>query len=105
MPDSRLLMIDRVTGFWPGKGRAGLGVLRERRMYWRQTGILKLIFPGSCSARISWYRGYGSAASVYVIHSGVCSDFQDPVWSLASEHQDISWKYRGCVKQKMKWLR
>ena len=58
-----LLMLDRVTGFWPEGGAAGLGCVRAREGRRRRRVVLQgALLPGSGAARLARHRGDVPAA-------------------------------------------
>ena len=43
LPDSKLLMLDEITGYWPDGGNAGLGKIRVINLLTHMHGISKRI--------------------------------------------------------------
>lgn len=93
-----LLMIDRVDGFWPGAGDAGLGQLRAVKDVDPDEWFFKAHFfqdpvqPGSLglAAMIQ-------ALQVYMLETGMDDGIPHPRFESLATQSEMSWKYRGQV--------
>jgi 3-hydroxymyristoyl/3-hydroxydecanoyl-(acyl carrier protein) dehydratase/1-acyl-sn-glycerol-3-phosphate acyltransferase len=94
----KLLMIDRIDGFWPGTGEAGLGQIRA----------VKDIDPGEWFFKAHFFQdpvqpgSLGITAMIqalqfYMLEAHMDDGVENPRFeSLATQHE-MSWKYRGQV--------
>jgi 3-hydroxymyristoyl/3-hydroxydecanoyl-(acyl carrier protein) dehydratase len=98
-----LLMLDRVTGYWPGAGRAGLGRLRAAKdidpgeWFFRAHFFQDPVMPGSLGVEamcqlLAWY----------LIERGATAGLDRPRFktrfATATTGQPLTWKYRGQVR-------
>jgi len=99
MPVRPMLMIDRVTGYWPTQGKAGLGVLRAEKDIDHDQWFFKAHFfqdpvqPGSL----------GLEAMIQVlrfcaIERDLGAGMKKPRFEPLAIGKPVSWKYRGQVR-------
>lgn len=96
-----LLMLDRIDGYWPGAGKAGLGQLRAVKDIDHSAWFFKAHFfqdpvqPGSLGLEAML-----QALQFHMLHTGmdrgICQPRFEPI-ALARNHR---WKYRGQVLPK-----
>jgi acyl transferase domain-containing protein/3-hydroxymyristoyl/3-hydroxydecanoyl-(acyl carrier protein) dehydratase len=95
MPGPMLLMLDRVTGYWPDAGQAGLGRLRAAKdvdpgeWFFRAHFFQDPVMPGSLGVEamcqlLRWY----------LIERGATTGRFEPIMT----GQSLTWKYRGQVR-------
>jgi 3-hydroxymyristoyl/3-hydroxydecanoyl-(acyl carrier protein) dehydratase/1-acyl-sn-glycerol-3-phosphate acyltransferase len=93
-----LLMIDRVDGFWPGAGDAGLGQLRA----------VKDIDPGEWFFKAHFFQdpvqpgSLGITAMIqalqfYMLETRMDDGIPHPRFECLATQREMSWKYRGQV--------
>ena len=93
-----LLMIDRVDGFWPGAGEAGLGQLRA----------VKDIDPGQWFFKAHFFQdpvqpgSLGITAMIqalqfYMLETRMDEGIPHPRFECLATQREMSWKYRGQV--------
>ena len=94
----RLLMLDRVTGYWPEAGQAGLGRLRAE----------KTVDPGEWFFKAHFFQdpvqpgSLGIEAMVqllqfYMLHTDLGPDIIEPRFEPLATEVALTWKYRGQV--------
>ena len=98
LPGPMLLMLDRVTGYWPNEGEAGLGRLRA----------VKDVDPGEWFFKAHFYRdpvqpgSLGIEAMIQLLqfymlerdmHQGIAS----PRFECLATGRPMTWRYRGQV--------
>ncbi len=94
----QLLMLDRVTGFWPEAGKAGLGRLRAEKTVDPGEWFFKAHFfqdpvqPGSLGIEAMI-----QALQFTMIHCGLGDDIEQPRFEPLELDQPLTWKYRGQV--------
>jgi 3-hydroxymyristoyl/3-hydroxydecanoyl-(acyl carrier protein) dehydratase len=97
LPQDMLLMLDRVTGYWPQGGKAGLGRLRAEKTIRADDWFFKAHFfqdpvqPGSLGIE-----AMVQLLQFHLIESGCCAAVADPRFTLL-ESEKLAWKYRGQV--------
>lgn len=97
LPHGMLLMLDRVTGWWPRGGAAGLGRLRAEKAVRADEWYFKAHFfqdpvqPGSLGIE-----AMVQLLQFYLMQSGCCAGIPAPHVSLLPSDK-LSWKYRGQV--------
>lgn len=95
MPGPMLLMLDRVTGYWPDAGQAGLGRIRAcndvdpGEWFFRAHFFQDPVMPGSLGVEamcqlLQWY----------LIERGATTGRFEPIMI----GQPLTWKYRGQVR-------
>lgn len=93
-----LLMLDRITGYWPDGGEAGLGRLRAEKeidpgeWFFRAHFFQDPVQPGSLGVEamcqlLQWY----------LIERGMAADLPNPRFEPVMTGQPVTWKYRGQV--------
>ena len=98
LPDSKLLMLDRVTGFWPEAGMAGLGRLRGEKDVSPRDWFFKAHFfqdpvqPGSLGVQAML-----QLMQVYMLETGMDEGFMRPRFQPIALGTEVTWKYRGQV--------
>ena len=94
----RLLMLDRVTGFWPEAGKAGLGRLRCEKDVDPSEWFFKAHFfqdpvqPGSLGIEAMI-----QALQFYMLHTGMTDGIENPRFESLATDRALTWKYRGQV--------
>ncbi|WP_320773308.1 hypothetical protein [Streptomyces sp. CRN 30] len=98
LPGPMLLMLDRVTGYWPRDGAAGLGRLRaERRVdagdwYFRAHFFTDPVQPGSLGLE-----GVVQLLQWYLVERDAGAGMAEPRFESVSVGQEVRWLYRGQV--------
>jgi len=103
LPGTMLLMLDRVTGYWPEGGKAGLGKLRSE----------KDVDPGEWFFKAHFYTdpvqpgSLGIEAMVqllqfFMLENGMGDGMENPRFEPLMMGRPLSWKYRGQVVPKNK---
>ena len=93
-----LLMLDRITGYWPGGGAAGLGRLRAEKdvdpgeWFFRAHFFQDPVQPGSLGVEamcqlLQWY----------LIEREMTAGLRNPRFEPVLPGQPVTWKYRGQV--------
>ncbi|MEE8525578.1 MAG: beta-ketoacyl synthase N-terminal-like domain-containing protein, partial [Thermoanaerobaculia bacterium] len=94
----RLLMLDRVTGYWPEAGKAGLGRLRAEKDVEPGEWFFKAHFfqdpvqPGSLGLE-----AMVQLLQFYMIHRGLGDGIPNPRFEPLAVECPLTWKYRGQV--------
>lgn len=97
-PVGKLAMVDAVTGFWPGGGKAGLGRVTGRQRIDPSSWYFKAHFyedpvqPGSLGLEALF-----SLFKAAVNLKGLTVDFQSPRFEAPAAGSTLGWKYRGQV--------
>lgn len=98
LPEDPLLMIERITGFWPQGGRQGLGAIRTERCiraddwYFRAHFFQDPVQPGSLGIEAML-----QSIQAMVLLSGIANELQQPHWEPLDLSNDLIWHYRGQV--------
>jgi 3-hydroxymyristoyl/3-hydroxydecanoyl-(acyl carrier protein) dehydratase/1-acyl-sn-glycerol-3-phosphate acyltransferase len=98
LPGPMLLMLDRVTGYWPDGGRAGLGRLRAEKDVDAGEWFFKAHFfqdpvqPGSLGLEAML-----QLLEFYAIERGLAAEIGAPRFSPLAGEGEVVWKYRGQV--------
>jgi acyl transferase domain-containing protein/3-hydroxymyristoyl/3-hydroxydecanoyl-(acyl carrier protein) dehydratase len=98
LADPMLLMLDRVSGYWPGAGRAGLGRLRGEKDVDPAEWFFKAHFfqdpvqPGSLGLEAML-----QLLQFYMLHEGLGEGIPDPRFEAIAVERPFTWKYRGQV--------
>ncbi|NGO75981.1 3-hydroxyacyl-[acyl-carrier-protein] dehydratase FabA, partial [Streptomyces sp. YC504] len=98
LPGPMLLMIDRVTGYWPDSGAAGLGRLRAE----------KTVDPGEWFFRAHFFQDPVQPGSLgleamcqllqfHLIEQNIGADVPRPRFEPLLTGREFTWKYRGQV--------
>ncbi|MDT0609142.1 polyketide synthase [Streptomyces lancefieldiae] len=106
LPGPMLLMLDRVTGYWPDAGRAGLGRLRSEKDVDAGEWFFKAHFfqdpvqPGSLGieamCRLLQY---------YMIERGLTDGIPASRFEPVMLGQEVTWKYRGQITPETRLIR
>jgi 3-hydroxymyristoyl/3-hydroxydecanoyl-(acyl carrier protein) dehydratase len=99
LPGPMLLMLDRVTGYWPDAGRARLGRLRACKdidpgeWFFLAHFFQDPVMPGSLGLEamcqlLQWY----------LIERGATAGLAGPRFEPIMTGQPLTWKYRGQVR-------
>ena len=98
LPDSKLLMLDEITGYWSDGGSAGLGKIRGNQFIDPQAWYFKAHFfqdpvqPGSLGME-----ALIQLLQCFAIEKGLHKDFKQPYFEAMALEQAFEWKYRGQV--------
>jgi 3-hydroxymyristoyl/3-hydroxydecanoyl-(acyl carrier protein) dehydratase len=98
LPDSMLLMIDRITGYWPDQGTKKLGVLRAEKKVQPDEWFFKAHFfqdpvqPGSLGIEAMI-----QLLQFYMLHKNLHKRLANPHFEPIAIDHALSWKYRGQV--------
>jgi 3-hydroxymyristoyl/3-hydroxydecanoyl-(acyl carrier protein) dehydratase len=98
LPRPMLLMLDRVTGYWPDAGRAGLGRLRAVKdvdpgdWFFQAHFFQDPVQPGSLGVQAMC-----QLLQFYAIENGLGAGFPAPRFEPVLTGQAVTWKYRGQV--------
>lgn len=98
LPGPMLLMLDRVTAFEPGGGRAGLGRLTAEKDIEPGEWFFKAHFfqdpvqPGSLGVQALLH-----LLQFYMLHTGLGAGFAGARFESPGAGLEMSWKYRGQV--------
>ena len=93
-----LLMLDRVTGYWPEAGQAGLGRLRAEKdvepgeWFFKAHFFQDPVMPGSLGVE-----AMGQLLQWYLIERGAAADRADPRFEPVRTGHPLTWRYRGQV--------
>jgi len=99
LPGPVLLMLDRVTGYWPEGGAAGLGRLRAHKdvdpgeWFFRAHFFQDPVMPGSLGVE-----AMGQLLQWYLIERGATEGLDSPRFEPIMTGQPVAWKYRGQVR-------
>ncbi len=94
----QMLMIDRIDGWWPTAGAAGLGRMRAVKDMDPGAWFFKAHFyydpvqPGSLGVQAMI-----QTIQAYAIHTGLAAGMTRPVFEDAATGRKAVWKYRGQV--------
>ena len=98
LPKPMLLMIDRVTGYWPEGGPKGLGRLRAEKTVNISEWFFKAHFfhdpvqPGSLGVE-----AMVQLLEFYMLHEGMGEGIENPRFEPVAVGNTVTWKYRGQV--------
>ncbi|MFE9057032.1 beta-ketoacyl synthase N-terminal-like domain-containing protein [Streptomyces mutabilis] len=98
LPGPMLLMLDRVTGYWPDAGRAGLGRLRSEKDVDAGEWFFKAHFfqdpvqPGSLGIEAMC-----QLLRYYMIERGLTDGLPSPRFEPVMLGREVTWKYRGQI--------
>jgi 3-hydroxymyristoyl/3-hydroxydecanoyl-(acyl carrier protein) dehydratase/1-acyl-sn-glycerol-3-phosphate acyltransferase len=98
MPAGRLLMLDRVTGYWPTGGKAGLGRMRAEKDVAPDEWFFKAHFyqdpvqPGSLGIEAMI-----QLLQFYMLERGMGEGLTGARFETLMHERPLSWKYRGQV--------
>lgn len=103
LPGPMLLMLDRVTGYWPAGGPKGLGALRGEKTVDVDEWFFKAHFfqdpvqPGSLGVE-----ALCQLLQFYMLETGMGDGITNPRFEPLMLNQPVTWKYRGQVVPKNK---
>ncbi|MDD2744411.1 MAG: polyketide synthase dehydratase domain-containing protein, partial [Rhodocyclaceae bacterium] len=103
LPGQMLLMLDRVTGYWPKGGPKGLGALRAEKTVDVDEWFFKAHFfqdpvqPGSLGVE-----ALCQLLQFYMLENGMGDGITNPRFEPLMLDQPVTWKYRGQVVPKNK---
>jgi len=98
LAEPMMLMLDRVSGFWPEAGEAGLGILRGEKDVDPSEWFFKAHFfqdpvqPGSLGLEAML-----QLLQFYMLETGMADGIADPHFEPLALHRPMTWKYRGQV--------
>lgn len=102
-PGGLLDMLDRISGFWPDDGRAGLGVLRgekevdPREWFFKTHFYRDPVMPGSlgihCAVQL---------VEFFLQRSGLGDGLVCPFFQVVAGSRPLRWKYRGQITPERK---
>jgi 3-hydroxymyristoyl/3-hydroxydecanoyl-(acyl carrier protein) dehydratase len=98
LPDSKLLMIDRITGYWPDGGNKGLGLIRAEKSLASKDWFFKAHFyqdpvqPGSLGVEAML-----QAAQALMLLEGMDTGLSVPRFEPVAIGKRTLWHYRGQV--------
>ena len=94
----KLLMLDRVTGFWPRDGASGLGRLRAEKdvdpneWYFKAHFFQDPVMPGSLGIE-----SMTQLLQFFMLETRLDESFDSPYFEPAALGYEVAWKYRGQV--------
>ncbi|MFJ4654508.1 beta-ketoacyl synthase N-terminal-like domain-containing protein [Nocardia sp. NPDC088792] len=95
---SMLSMLDRITGYWPEGGRAGLGRLRAEKTvrpddwYFRAHFFQDPVQPGSLGLEAML-----QLLQCYLTYAGMTAQVAEPCFETWLDERPVTWKFRGQV--------
>ena len=98
LPGEMLLMIDRISGYWPQGGEAGLGRVRAEKAvdvgewFFKAHFFQDPVWPGSLGLEAML-----QTLQFYMIHEGLADGVERPTFEPIALEQPFTWKYRGQV--------
>ncbi len=98
LPSSKLLMLDRITGYWPKGGKAGIGFMRAEKDVKAEDWFFKAHFfqdpvqPGSLGVEALL-----QLIQFYMLHNNFHKDINNPVFEPVIIGVETEWHYRGQV--------
>ena len=98
LPEPMLLMIDRVTGYWPEGGKEGLGRVRAEQnvdpsaWYFKAHFFQDPVQPGTLGIE-----GMLQLLQFMMLHQELGRDIPNPHFAPIALEQVLNWKYRGQV--------
>ncbi len=98
LPGPQLLMIDRITGYWPTQGKYGKGQLRAEKTVNPADWFFKAHFfrdpvqPGSLGVEAML-----QTVQFYMLHEKLHQALTNPYFQPLYLEKPITWKYRGQV--------
>ncbi|MCA9628730.1 MAG: 3-hydroxyacyl-[acyl-carrier-protein] dehydratase FabA, partial [Myxococcales bacterium] len=98
LPGSKLDMLERVTGYWPGEGSHGLGAMRgEKRVrpgdwYFKAHFFQDPVQPGSLGIEAMI-----QLLQLWMLEQGLDQGIPDARFEPIALDQALTWKYRGQV--------
>ncbi|MGE3671092.1 MAG: beta-ketoacyl synthase N-terminal-like domain-containing protein [Polyangiaceae bacterium] len=98
LPGSKLDMLERITGYWPGEGSHGLGTMRgEKRVrsgdwYFKAHFFQDPVQPGSLGIEAMI-----QLLQLWMLEQGLDAGIPDARFEPIALDQALTWKYRGQV--------
>ncbi|MFA3875769.1 beta-ketoacyl synthase N-terminal-like domain-containing protein [Streptomyces sp. MMCC 100] len=98
LPGPMLLMLDRITGYWPDAGAAGLGRLRSEKdvdageWFFRAHFFQDPVQPGSLGIEAMC-----QLLRYYMIERGLTDGVPSPRFEPVMLGREVTWKYRGQI--------
>ena len=105
LPEPMLLMLDRVTGYWPEGGEKGLGRLRAEKTVDKGEWFFKAHFfqdpvqPGSLGIEAML-----QLLQFYMLETDMAKGIENPRFEPIATDKPLTWKYRGQVVPKNKLI-
>jgi acyl transferase domain-containing protein/3-hydroxymyristoyl/3-hydroxydecanoyl-(acyl carrier protein) dehydratase/1-acyl-sn-glycerol-3-phosphate acyltransferase len=105
LPGPMLLMLDRITGYWPAGGPKGLGALRGEKTVDINEWFFKAHFfqdpvqPGSLGVE-----ALCQLLQFFMLEQGMGEGVTNPRFEPLMLDQPVTWKYRGQVVPKNKLI-
>ena len=105
LANPKMLMLDRITGYWPEGGEAGLGRIRAEKTVDAEEWFFKAHFfqdpvqPGSLGIEALL-----QLLQSFMLLKGLHEDFEAPRFEAIANGAALSWKYRGQVLPKNKLI-
>ncbi|MDP2312429.1 MAG: hypothetical protein Q8P41_05950 [Pseudomonadota bacterium] len=105
MPGDMLCMLDRVTGYWPEGGKAGLGKWRADKdvdpteWFFKAHFYMDPVQPGSLGIEAMI-----QLLQFVMVHQGYGDKFASPRFEPIAIGRELKWKYRGQVVPKNKLI-
>ncbi|MCX2968411.1 acyltransferase domain-containing protein [Streptomyces sp. JHD 1] len=106
LPGPMLLMLDRITGYWPGGGRAGLGRLRSEKdvrpgeWFFRSHFFQDPVQPGSLGVEAML-----QLLQYFLLESGLAAGVPAPRFEPALPGVELTWTYRGQITPENRLVR
>jgi 3-hydroxymyristoyl/3-hydroxydecanoyl-(acyl carrier protein) dehydratase len=98
LPDGMLLMAERITGFWPAAGRAGLGRVRAEKDIRPDAWYFKAHFPNDPVQPGSLgLEAIVQTLKFYILHNRLDEGFEGAHFEPIALDREFSWKYRGQI--------
>ncbi len=101
LPGSKLDMLNRVTGFWPEGGEAGLGAMRAEKdvrcsdWYFKAHFFQDPVQPGSLGIEAMI-----QLLQAYMLVTGMAEGIDSPRFEPLAIGHEMTWRYRGQVVPK-----
>ena len=105
LPGKKLLMIDKVTGYWPNGGKKGQGRLIAEKIVDLSEWFFKAHFfqdpvqPGSLGVEAMI-----SLLQFYMLHKNMDNNIKQPRFEPLALSKTVTWKYRGQVTPSTKCI-
>ncbi|WP_405927823.1 beta keto-acyl synthase [Streptomyces griseus] len=98
LPGPMLLMLDRITGYWPDDGSAGLGRLRSEKdvhpdaWFFRAHFFQDPVQPGSLGIEAMC-----QLLQFHLLEQGAADGIAAPVFEPVPPGREVTWTYRGQI--------
>ncbi|MFE2292984.1 beta-ketoacyl synthase N-terminal-like domain-containing protein [Streptomyces sp. NPDC059452] len=106
LPGPMLLMLDRITGYWPDGGSAGLGRLRSEKdvrpdaWFFRAHFFQDPVQPGSLGIEAMC-----QLLQFHLLESGAADGVTDPRFDAVLPGREVTWTYRGQITPASRLIR